>query len=131
MINKHWLAILTLLVFFSCKPSRSLENEIVGVWTMEKVYEFEEDVTEKHNPKNNRWIEFREDGTFVSDGDPGGRNTGTWLMDTQNAILYIDSDMEGDDSEWNVSFKGEETTWTGIGHPRKENTKLVHRKKVI
>lgn len=96
---------------------------------MDKVYEYEQDVTEKHNPKENRWIEFKEDGTFVSDGDPTGRNTGKWRLDMENSILYIDSRVEGDDSEWNIIFDGKKTIWTGIGHQRKENTKLVHRRK--
>lgn len=121
---------LALLFFGACNTSSKPENELAGVWAMHKVYEFGKDETEKHNPKKNRWIEFRQDGTFVSDGDPAGRNTGRWRMDEENAILYLDSDMEGDDSEWKVSFDGNETTWTGIGHPRKENTRLVHTRKV-
>jgi hypothetical protein len=66
---------------------------------------------------------------FISDGDPFGRNTGRWRTDNDQFILYIDSDLEDDDSEWKVTFSGNQVTWTGIGHPRKENTMLVHRKK--
>lgn len=127
---KNILAPFILLFAFSCNMTNSQDSKLLGVWTMDKVYEFGEDVTEKHNPQNNRWIEFNGDGTFISDGDPGGRNTGKWRFDDEKAILYIDSDVEGDDSEWNISFEGDETVWTGIGHPRKENTKLVHKKRI-
>lgn len=110
---KNFIPMLALLFFGACNTSNKPENELTGVWAMHKVYEFGKDETEKHNPKNNRWIEFRQDGTFVSDGDPGGRNTGRWRMDEEKAILYLDSDMEGDDSEWKVSFDGNKTTLTG------------------
>ena len=96
---------------------------------MEKVYEYGKDVTESHNPQHDRWIEFKDDGTFVSDGTPFGRNTGRWKVDNETSILYIDSDVDDDDSEWHITFDKDLCTWTGIGHPRKENTKLVHRRK--
>jgi hypothetical protein len=97
---------------------------------MEKVYEYGLDVTAKHNPGGNRYFKFNPDGTFISDGDPFGKNTGRWKVNNEKSILFIDSDVEDDDSEWNVTFKDDGTTWTGIGHPRKENTKLVHKKMV-
>lgn len=112
----------------SCQ-SRSAQDQLVGTWFMDKVFEYDKDVTEKHNPANDRWIEFKPDGTFVSDGQPFGRNTGRWKVDNEQSILYLDSDVDDDDSEWKISFDGDKTTWTGIGHPRKENTKLVHRRK--
>jgi len=96
---------------------------------MDKVYEYENDVTEKHNPKNDRWIEFKADGTFISDGEPFGRNTGHWTTDNEKSILFIDSDVDDDDSEWKVTFDNDQVIWTGIGHPRKENTKLIHKRK--
>jgi hypothetical protein len=96
---------------------------------MDKVYEYGNEVTEKHNPKNDRWIEFKADGSFISDGEPFGRNSGRWTTDNDKSILYIDSDVDDDDSEWKVTFDKDQITWTGIGHPRKENTKLIHKRK--
>ena len=43
-------------------------------------------------------------------------------------ILTLDSDVDDDDSDWNVVVDGDLTTWTGRGHERKENTTLVHRR---
>jgi len=97
---------------------------------MDKVYEYDIEVTEKHNPKKERWIEFKTDGSFVSDGEPFGRNTGKWTADNQQMVLFLDSAVDDDDSEWKVSFTAELMLWTGIGHPRKEETRLVHRRKL-
>lgn len=123
------IILLAVLASASCSQSEKLDSKIIGIWTMEKVYEYDADVTEKHDPKDQRWIEFKADGSFVSDGEPFGRNTGRWSADNEKSILYIDSDVDDDDSEWKVSFDADLTIWTGIGHPRKENTKLVHKRK--
>ena len=129
MKNKYIIPLLTLFIFLSCNTSEKLDKKIIGEWTMEKVYEYGEDVSARHNPNNNRWIKFNEDGTFVSGGDPFGRNTGKWKIDNDKSILFIDSDVDDDDSEWNVTFEEDKMIMTGIGHPRKENTKLVHKGK--
>ena len=123
------LAILLLIILSSCGQSNKLDKNITGTWAMDKVYEYEKDVTEKHNPKNERWIEFKADGSFISDGEPFGRNTGRWTIDNEKSILFIDSDVDDDDSEWKVTFDNDQLIWIGIGHPRKENTKIVHKRK--
>lgn len=79
------------------------------------------DVSAQHNPANNRWIELMDDGSFVSDGDPYGRNTGKWTFDDTTRELFLDSDAgEGDDSYWIVSRTGEELVLKGA---RSEFTK--------
>lgn len=123
------LTIPILIILSSCIQSNRLDKNIIGTWTMDKVYEYGNEVTEKHNPKNDRWIEFKADGSFISDGEPFGRNSGRWTTDNDKSILYIDSDVDDDDSEWKVTFNKDQITWTGIGHPRKENTKLIHKRK--
>ena len=128
MKNKYILSLLVLAFLYGCSASENLDKHITGVWKMDKVYEYGKDVSEKHNPKNNRWIEFKDDGTFISDGDPFGKNTGRWKIDNDKSILIIDSDVDDDDSEWSLTLTGDEMIWTGIGNYRKENTKLVHRR---
>jgi hypothetical protein len=123
------LSVMISLALVACQSASTLEERLTGAWTMHQVYEYDADVTEKHNPSGNRWVEFNSDGTFVSDGDPFGQNTGRWKADNETTVLIIDSDVDDDDSEWNVSFEGNLMIWTGIGHPRKENTRLVHQRK--
>jgi hypothetical protein len=130
MIRKSQALILMgLLLLASCSRDKS-DRQLIGTWVMHEVYEYGNEVTEIHNPMGNRWIEFKEDGSFVSDGDPFGQNTGQWKADPETSVLYLDSDVEDDDSEWKISIVSDRMTWTGIGHPRKENTKLVHIRKL-
>jgi hypothetical protein len=126
---KTILLLLTVIVMTSCRQAEKPDSKIIGTWTMEKVYEYDNDVTESHNPKHERWIAFKPDGSFVSGGEPFGQNAGRWTIDNDKSVLYIDSDVDDDDSEWNVTFANDRMTWTGTGHPRKENTRLIHKRK--
>jgi len=126
------LRILTLIVLttsiFSCSTKQSPEKQLIGKWVMVEVYDGENDVTSKHNPENNRWIKFNRNGSFESGGDPHGYNDGNWELDTEKLILFLDSKMEDDDSEWKISFEENKTIWRGIGTPRQEGFKLIHTK---
>ncbi|AOW18116.1 hypothetical protein LPB03_11915 [Polaribacter vadi] len=113
---------------FSCANNQAPKKQLIGKWTMTKVYDGEKDITNKMNPKNNRWIKFNRNGSFESDGDPHGYNDGNWELDPEKLILFLDSKLEGDDSEWKIAFDGNTTIWTGIGTPRQERFKLIHKK---
>lgn len=115
-----------LLLLAGCSSPGTLKTGLVGKWKLDKVYEYQADQSEKHNPIRNRWIEFMADGSFVSDGDPFGRNTGYWSVNLSDSTLFLDSQVDDDDSEWKVILEEDQMTWTGIGHPRKENTRIIH-----
>jgi len=113
---------------FSCSSNQTPKKQLIGKWTMIKVYDGENDVTNKHNPKNNRWIKFNRNGSFESGGDPHGYNDGSWELDPEKLILFLDSNTEDDDSEWKIDFDDNKTIWTGIGTPRQEQFKLISKK---
>lgn len=94
---------------------------------MDTVHEEGQDVTEQHNPAGNRWIEFSGDGTFVSDGEPYGRNSGRWIFNAETRELYLDSDAgAGDDSYWIVRLSGDEMRWEGARSSFTERFEIVH-----
>ena len=106
--------------------SQTIESQIVGRWSMTKVLQHDNDVTAEHNPEGERWIEFRADKTFLSGGAPFGENTGSWSLKEGGKILFLDSSVENDDSEWDLHIMGDEMQWTGIGDPGKEAFTLIH-----
>ena len=109
----------------ACSSPESMNKQLLGTWMIERVYEGENDVTAQHNPSGNRWIKFNRNGSFESGGDPYGHNDGNWELDTTKSILFLDSNTEDDDSEWNVSFQDNKVIWQGIGTPRQESFKII------
>lgn len=71
------------------------------------------DVSQEHNPESNRWIDFKDTGVYVSDGDPYGKNSGKWSFN-EEGLLFLDSDAdEGDDSYWEVDITKNKMVWKG------------------
>ena len=106
------------LIIMSCGKDTSLSGKIEGKWNMTKVLDRSEDVTQNHNPDNNRWIRFTKDpdmengGIFESGRGDEKENTGRWSL--KGFELFIDSDAgDDDDSYWQVIIEGNEMHWIG------------------
>jgi len=128
---------LILILNFSCEekstvrgiPPDAYSPKMIGKWSMEQVKDVELDVTTMHNPQKNRWIQFYADHTFVSDGDPYGRNTGKWSIDPALEELYLDSDEgEGDDSYWHIRFYQDRMIWKGRRSDFTTRFTLTHKR---
>lgn len=123
-MNKFLAFLLFIICLTGCQSKVSLHEKLISKWKIDKVMESSNDVTSQHNPKNNRWISLRDDGSFESDGDPYGHNTGKWVFTEKDSTLFIDSDTEGDDSTWKIRFDGEKLIMTGVGTPRQQSFQL-------
>ena len=128
-MRKILLLSLPLLLYFiisiSCGPRNpSHAQKILGKWQMEQIWQSGLDVSKEHNPQNNRWIKFHTNHRFDSDGDPYGKNSGTWNINEEN-ILFLDSD-EGaeDDSYWIIEFGEKKMTWKGTSNEFAKNFEI-------
>ncbi len=106
--------------------AQSLHEQMIGRWAMETVMLGDDDVTSEHDPQDERWIEFHQDGKFFSDGEPYGANQGVWTVDEEASTFFLDSDVENDDSDWHVWFEDDKMYWRGIGDPKKERYVLSY-----
>lgn len=121
------LCLFIALIIFGCNSRERPPSGIVGRWAMHKIYMDDSDVTSEHNPAADRYILFKEDGTFESGGQPAGNNTGKYQFSSEENKLFIDSDAgEEDDSYWQVEIKGDTMTWQGFGTAWAESFQLVH-----
>lgn len=121
------LVLLVLSVFAFCNTSNAqIKDLVIGTWALDQVMEASDDVTSEHDPHDERWIRFDANGSFESDGRPFGVNTGKWRIDESMNVLYLDSDTEGNDSEWAVFFKDDEMIWRGVGDARKATFQLFY-----
>lgn len=97
---------------------------------MVKIYQDGHDVSADHNPAQDRYIHFKDDGSFESGGTPVGINTGSYQFNAEERKLFIDSDAgEEDDSYWMVDISRDTMLWQGIGSPWAESFRLVHVRK--
>ncbi|MGB3541829.1 hypothetical protein [Rubrivirga sp.] len=102
---------------------------LVGRWDMTRVYERGQDVTDQHDPADDRFIELYADGTFESGGQPYGRNTGRWTYDHARRDLVLDSDLgPEDDSQWVVTLRGDEMEWGGAGSEFARRFRITSRR---
>ncbi len=144
-INKHWnpefrpwnLVVLCFLgfgvyggqVYAFNNKSTNPSIWIVGKWKMVTVLEGNQDVTPLMNPQDDRWIEFKSDGSFQSDGGSHGVNTGTYQIDNLEKTLHLDSDSgEDDDSNWRLQFREDLLYMRGIGSQRQEMTTVISQR---
>ena len=119
--NSHKLILAGILTLvFSCAREINFSERISGKWSMVKVLELSEDVTESHNPGKNRWISFKADpnipgsGSFESGTGEEMENTGRWFFNKEEKEFFLDSDAgEEDDSYWEVSFNSDSMHWKG------------------
>ncbi len=125
----YFLLLLLAVSFSTYAPSAQVQSDsIIGRWEMDKiVVDGDNDVSEEHNPKKNRYIVFNEDGTFKSGGDPYGENTGKWTLDAENNELYLDSDVgEDDDSYWIIKIDGDNMHWQGARFEFSKRFQIYH-----
>ena len=114
-----------------CTPStHPVEDPLLGHWMMEKVIMDGVDVTQDHDPENERFFILRADGTMESGGRPYGPNTGRYTYNEAERTLFLDSDAgEEDDSRWVVEIKSDTMTWQGIGTEWAERFQIVQVRK--
>ena len=135
-VNRRWklelgTCVLVVICFlgFGFGEGTSPSIWIVGKWKMVTVLEGNQDITPLLNPDNDRWIEFKSNGTFESGGGPDGGNTGSYRVDNSQKSLHIDSDAgEADDSNWRLQFREDLLYMRGIGSQRQEMTTVISQR---
>ena len=105
-------------------------NDITGTWLMHKVMLNGQEVTADHDPHNERFIIMRADSTFETGGRPFGKNTGRYVFNPEDHMLFLDSDAgPDDDSQWKVTIEGDTMHWQGYGSEWAVNFELIHTRK--
>jgi hypothetical protein len=92
---------------------------------MDRVYEKRVNVTTRENPNQDRFIDFRSDGSFRSGGEPYGPVNGSWeiLPDKVLQITPEDNDEVGE-STWKVTFDKSQMIWRGTGNATLERFEI-------
>ncbi len=73
------------------------------------------------------WFKFRPDGTYEYGYFENKIATGAWTFDGKNAILFLDSELVGDDREWSIKIGNDEDIMIWVGTDRFHTTGIQAR----
>jgi hypothetical protein len=73
------------------------------------------------------WFKFRPDGTYEYGYFENKIATGAWAFDGTNAILFVDSELLGDDREWSIKIGNDEDVMIWVGTERFHTTGIQAR----
>lgn len=114
---------------YSFYLTHCLDRKLEGKWMMHQVIQDGKDVSEEHNPHGERYIIFRDDGTFESGGRPYGSNTGKYEYSPVDGHLFLFSDAgPEDDSQWSVTIEQDTMNWQGMGGEWANRFRIIHHR---
>ncbi len=90
-MQNNYLFLFLCFIFFACDTQLSKQSgAIVGKWKIYKTKAGLRDISKSADPTNENGLEFREDGTFLSFGNPGHRDEGVYSL-LEGGILILES----------------------------------------
>ncbi len=147
-----WLCLISLIVEAQTADEyrkdvayKKLIERIEGQWTLERIVDAEK--LDKANEKADRRkstrtndietdqatnamnkIEFYDNARYRMNNSQQAIDSGSYRLNEQHGILYLESDQDPTPSEWNVVIKGEELTLTGREQSAESRYRYVYRK---
>ncbi|MBT1705905.1 hypothetical protein [Chryseosolibacter indicus] len=103
---------------------------IPGTWTIEQVLRGKEDVTATDTLAQNQRLEFNREGRYLSYSGQEKIDSGSYRLNEQQAVLYLESEANDRPSEWNVWFDpaGTMTLKMRSGSVHGESFKYIYRR---
>ncbi len=107
------------VLLFSCNTTAEKNmDSIVQKWEMSKFEIDQTDQTQRFNPNRDVWLEFKDDGTYYTEGGPFPPESGTYSFD--GSELTMDSNIANAESIfWNVSIIGNKMVFSRISNQNK------------
>jgi hypothetical protein len=107
--------------------AEKLFGDLVGTWRIQTVFDGKKDIT-KTDSSSIQWVEFTEDGRYRSAVGKNPSDSGSYRVNENHHILYLQSDAHKDNpAEWQMDFKDNNMILTGKD-PRTQRYKYVYIK---
>lgn len=120
-------------------------ERIAGEWTLERIIDAEKansgkekgdrrksartnDVDTDQGTNAMSKIEFYDDARYRMNSSQHAIDSGSYRLNEQHGILYLESDQDPTPSEWDVTIKGNQLTLTGRGEAAESRFRYVYRK---
>jgi hypothetical protein len=110
-------------------PTKFIEY-IPGTWQVEQVLRGKKDVTETDTLAKNQTIEFNREARYMSYSGTEMIDSGGYRLNEDHALLYLESEVHGTTSQWNVWFEpnGTMTLQLKDGVAHGERLRYVYRR---
>lgn len=100
------------------QPKTEQEQKVVRVlttnnWVVQTLIRVNDKPANVQN--QGAWFKFKPDGTYDYGFFTEKIGSGAWSFDGQNALLNIDSELLGDDREWEIKMSKEEDLMIWVG----------------
>ncbi len=73
-------------------------------------------------------IEFSSDARYKMNNSQEAIDSGSYRLNEQHGILYLESDRDPEPSEWDITIKGNQLTLTGRGDAADSRFRYVYNK---
>lgn len=120
-------------------------ERIAGEWTLERIVDAEKankgkekgdrrkssrtnDVETDQATNAMNKIEFYDNARYRLNSSQQAIDSGSYRLNEQHGILYLESDQDPTPSEWDVNIKGNQLTLTGRGETAESRFRYVYRK---
>jgi hypothetical protein len=87
-------------------PVKIIEH-IVGTWQVDGIYKGNKDISDSDTVGLQQVIEFNREGRYVSHSGSEKIDSGSYRLNENHALLYLESETGEAPKEWNVSFARE------------------------
>jgi hypothetical protein len=108
------------------KPATKLIEYIVGTWKVNGVFKGSKDVSKTDTTTLGETIQFNREGRFLLQSANEKIDSGSYRLNEEHGILYLESISGGVPSEWNVWFRKDVMTLQPRDKTASGNLKFVY-----
>lgn len=110
-------------------PEKIIEH-IVGTWEVEGIYKGKKDISNTDTVGANQTITFDREAKYVSYSANERIDSGTYRLNENHSLLYLESSTGQEPSEWKVSFTNNGMTLQPREtYPHAESFRYVYTRK--
>lgn len=92
------------------EPPTKIIAAIVGTWDVEGIFKGDKDISNTDTVGTNQRIEFDREAKYISYSGNERIDSGTYRLNENHAILYLESATDQEPSEWNVTLSNNSLT---------------------
>jgi hypothetical protein len=110
-------------------PEKIIEH-IVGTWEVEGIYKGKKDISNTDTVGSNRTITFDREAKYISYSGNEKIDSGTYSLNENHYLLYLESAGGGAPSEWKISFSNNGMTLQpNATYPHAESFRYFYTRK--